>query len=256
MKTIKFTSKNVIKKLVAYYGLPAFLFNELNDENFSLLSDKKIITVRLISYSKYNKLNDVKLNSKNILIFEDHWHSHQEIIASKIGWYANTHEKINARNCSIVKISHEETEHFLNKFHLMNYAKSTYNYALIHGKQICAVASFSHGRKMNRLPEGKLGYELIRFATVPNVSITGGLSKLLNCFAKENKPGDIMTYVDPLLGDASGLKKIGFIQTEITKPIKINVNIKSHERLHKSNPTEKSILTFNTIGNIKLVKTF
>jgi hypothetical protein len=256
VKKKNFTAENVIQKLVNYYGLPAFLF-KINDENgFTLIADAKKIKIHLVKYNTYNAFASLKINAKNLYIFEDLWHTHEEIIASKINWHAGLHEKINARKCSVINIGEGDAILFMNRNHLMNHANAKYYYALIHEKQILAVAGFSHGRKMNRLPEGKLGYELVRFATIPNVSITGGLSKLISKFAGEYEPGDIMTYVDPLNGEILGLTKVGFKQTENTKPILLHVNTQTHERVHANKNKDENVFDFYNLGNIKLVKTF
>ena len=256
MKSTEFSVKTIIKKLVNHYGLPAFLFTEIDPLNFNITSDAKFIHVQLIPYDHYTKLSNYIELGKKVYVFEDLWRSHEEIVASKFSWFAKMHDKIDARNCTAIKVSETDATVFLNRFHLMNYAKSTYHYALIFEKQICAIASFSHGRKMNRLPEGKLGYELVRFATLPNLSITGGMSKLISKFAEEVKPGDIMTYIDPLTGETKGLKKIGFKEIETTKPVQLYVDILTHQRLHKINKETKNAIEFLTLGNSKLVKTF
>lgn len=255
MKTSDFSVKTILKKLVNHYGLPAFLFSEIDPLNFTITSDKTI-HVQLIPYSQYTELTQHISLGKKVYVFEDLWRSHEEIVASKFSWFAKMHDKIDARNCIVIKISETDAKAFLDKYHLMNYAKSTYHYALIYEKQICAVATFSHGRKMNRLPEGKLGFELVRFASLPNLSITGGMSKLISKFAEEVKPGDIMTYIDPLTGESKGLKKIGFKEIEHTSPVQLFVDTISHNRLHKTNKTNQNTIGFLTFGNIKLVKTF
>jgi len=96
----------------------------------------------------------------------------------------------------------------------------------------------------------------VRFATIPNVSITGGLSKLITKFAIDHEPGDLMTYVDPLTGETQGLTKIGFHRLENTKPILLHVNTSTHERVHANKMKDKEVLDFYNLGNVKLVKTF
>ena len=251
-----FDSETIIKKLVDHYGLPAFLFSINSSNTFDLNINTKPISVILISYSEYPNLSAITGEKPGIFILEDHWRSTEHIIASKISWHLKLHEKIDARVCSVIEISAIDAEQFLAKNHLMQYAMAKYHYGLIHEKQIYAVASFSHGRKMRRLPEGKLGYELIRFATIPHVSITGGLSKLINCFAKEHSPGDLMTYVDPLNGEIHGLTKLGFKKTENTKPILLHVNTKVHLRVRENKAKEKNVVDFYNLGNVKLVKSF
>ena len=150
-----FDSETIIKKLVDHYGLPAFLFSINSSNTFDLNINTKPISVILISYSEYPNLSAITGEKPGIFILEDHWRSTEHIIASKISWHLKLHEKIDARVCSVIEISAIDAEQFLAKNHLMQYAMAKYHYGLIHEKQIYAVASFSHGRKMRRLPEGK-----------------------------------------------------------------------------------------------------
>jgi hypothetical protein len=247
-----FTSQHVIRKLVDHYGLPAFLFDAVDETSFTIKGDKKMKTVCLVKYDTYGNLNS--LPKKAVLLFEDQWRTKTDVLASRISWHAGYHEKTDARACIVVKASKEIATTFLEKNHLMGYAGAAYHYALIHDKQIIAVAAFSKGRKMDRLKNDQRSFELVRFATIPFVSITGGLSKLLNAFATEHKPGDIMTYIDPLSGETESLKRLGFEEIERTKPVELFVNTQTHTR--NFNHNSKNELSFFTLGNHKLVKPF
>jgi hypothetical protein len=252
VKTNAFTSKNSVEKLVNHYGVPAFLFKIVDEKRFLINGDKKIKQVELVPYTSYDSL--ANYSKQSFLLFEDLWRKHSDLMASRISWHAGYHNKIDARSCNVVKTTKEIAKEFFEKYHLMGYANTAIHYALIHEKQLIAMASFSKGRKMDRLPENKRSFELVRFATVPFLSVTGGLSKLLKKFEKEHEPGDIMTYIDPLTGETSGLKRLGFVEIDFTNPINLFVNTKTHERFFKAN--EETDLKFETLGNYKLVKPY
>ncbi len=177
------------------------------------------------------------------------------IIQSKL----KLNKKIFARNCQIKKIDKQNAIKFLNQYHLMNSTQSSSNLGLIYKDELLAVASFSKGRKMNRLPENKRSYELIRFCCMEGITVTGGLTKLIKKFCKEKNAGDVMTYIDKQLSQGESFIKAGFKKIGETTPEYFLVNKKTFERIPFKNFNEKFdtklfYLTQNS-GNIKLVYT-
>lgn len=245
-----FSASHIIDALVVNYGLPHFIFEEKDSTTILIQREKQKTKIQLIPYSQYSSLPSS--SEKSYFIFEDQWRKKPNIIASKISWLADYHEKIQARDCIVKKITKTQAEEFHTKHHLMGFANSAYHYGLIHSKQIIAVASFSKGRKMDRLPENKRSFELVRYSAIEHTSITGGLTKLISEFRKECSPGDIMTYVDQLSGDTKGYETIGFIKSGNSAPIELYVNSQTHERFFK-NPGDKKIVSFVIPGNTKLI---
>ena len=178
------------------------------------------------------------------------------LILSKL----NLNKTIFARNCEVKKIDKNTAEEFLNTYHLMNSTNSSLNYGLFNKDELIAVASFSAGRKMNRLPEDKRSFELIRFCSKSGITVTGGLSKLMKHFCREkNNVGDIMTYVDKQFSNGDSFIKAGFKKHSITPPLHFLINKKTFERTLLNDENEK----FNTqiyylsknSGNLKLIYT-
>ncbi len=227
MNNCIFNSTTVIDKLVNSYGLPAFLFiNNKGKNSIQLTESRK--TIKLIYISAYTNLKVPKSDEHYLL--EDLWITKEELCASKIGWLCKYQNTIHAKNCVSKKILKLDACKFLEKNHLMGFAKAGSHYALIENKIIVAVASFSKGRKMNDLPEYKKSFELIRYASLPFISITGGLSKLINSFAIENHPGDIMTYIDPFIGNTKSYLGLGFILENKTKSFSTHIEKKTLKR--------------------------
>lgn len=164
-----------------------------------------------------------------------------------------------ARKCEVKKITKETAEDFLNRYHIMNSTQSASNYGLFFKGELLAVAAFSKGRKMNRLPEDKRSFELIRFCCKEGITVTGGLSKLLQYFCSEKNAGDIMTYIDKQLSSGQSFIKAGFVKHSETGPHYFLVNKKIFERVPFKNKEEnydqKQFYLLETKGNIKLVFT-
>lgn len=175
-------------------------------------------------------------------------------ILSRLG----LNERIFARNCEVKKAEKEKAETFLNKHHLMNATQSAYNYGLFYKNELVAIASFSKGRKMNRLPSDKRSYELIRFCCRYGTTITGGLTKLLKHFSEEKGAGDIMTYVDKQWSDGSAFVKAGFKKQGETEANYFLIERKIFKRIYFRTgevfDSKKFYLTQNK-GNIKLIYT-
>jgi hypothetical protein len=175
------------------------------------------------------------------------------IVCTKLG----LNHRIFARKCEIKKISRELAENFLNEFHIMGSTQSAWNYGLFYKYELLAVASFSKGRKMNRLPSDKRSYELIRFCCKPGYTITGGLSRLVKNFFEEKSAGDIMTYVDKQFSSGQSFIKAGFLKAGETEPNYFLVNKKTFERRTMKDgdehyDAEKFYRTCNE-GNIKMI---
>lgn len=166
-------------------------------------------------------------------------------------------KKIFARNCTVQLIKKEAAFNFCEQYHLLGGVLGAFNYGLFYKDKLLAVAVFSKGRKMNRLPESKRSFELMRYVNASGVSIAGGLSKLLKQFERDKQPGDIMTYIDRQFFSGSGFLKIGFQLNGETEPhlFFVDENYERHtiKTLMTSKQKSKGYQTLNA-GNYKLVK--
>ena len=173
------------------------------------------------------------------------------IIRSKL----KLNTRVFARKCEIKKINPTYAKLFLDAHHLMAYATAAFHYGLFLNKELIAVATFSKGRKMDRLPPDKRSFELVRFCCKDGITITGGLSKFLKHFISEKQPGDIMTYVDKQWSYGHGYLKCGFKSIGETRKQEFLINKSTLERSYFKGETydpRKFYLAQNG-GNIKLV---
>jgi hypothetical protein len=164
-------------------------------------------------------------------------------------------KKVFARKCSIKKITGPQSKTFLGQYHLMGYAKAAYHLGMFLNDELIAVASFSAGRKMNRLEAHQRSYELVRFCCKEGITVTGGLSRLLNYFVGEKHPGDIMTYIDKQFSEGDSYLKNGFKKHSETAPQQFLVNKRTFERRHYKGEDfdKKEFYLTENCGNIKLV---
>jgi hypothetical protein len=128
---------------------------------------------------------------------------------------------------------------------------------LFYKGELIGSASFSKGRKMNRLQSGSQSFELIRFCCKSGITVTGGLSKLMSHFCEEKKAGDIMTYIDKQFSNGDSFIKAGFIKHSETPPLFFLVNKKTFERISLKDKNEifdkKLFYKVQNLGNIKMI---
>ena len=161
-----------------------------------------------------------------------------------------------ARQCVPKKITKEIAAQFLNANHLMGATSSARQYGLYYGETLVCVATYSAGRKMNRLPPDQRSFELIRFCTKAGITVTGGLSRLLKQFITDHQPGDIMTFIDQQLFTGAAYLQAGFQLQESSSPHHFRVSKKDYlrgapvsERLEET----ESHYFYSDKGNLKLI---
>ena len=126
---------------------------------------------------------------------------------------------IYARNCEIRRLDRKRAADFLERNHFLGTCQARYFYGLFTRRSsgtkevqlpegsLVAVGAFSNGR---RFRDGHLSYEWIRYASLKELRVMGGMGKILNEFVKELHPGDVMTYVDASKSDGSSYLELGF----------------------------------------------
>ena len=203
-----------------------------------------------------NGKTDSKKNADFILPL-DYLVREPEKIAGSLLSKMKLNTRVFARNCEMRKIDKTLANTFLDRYHIMNSTQSAFNYALYYKNELLAVASFSKGRKMNRLREDKRSFELIRFCCKNGYSIPGGLSKLVRGFVREKKAGDVMTYVDRQWSDGTSFAKAGFKLLEKRPANLFRVNRKDFTReLLRKAPEQADTKKYYFIqdsGNLKMV---
>jgi hypothetical protein len=201
---------------------------------------------------------DLDTQKNELLIPFDYIIRFPEKVESFILSKMQANKKIFARKCEIKKVTKETSVGFLETYHLMNSTQSAYNLGLYFENELIALATFSKGRKMNRLAAHQRSFELIRFCCKSGITVTGGLSRLIKKFCEEKKAGDVMTYIDKQLFDGRSFMAAGFKKHSETEPNYFLINKITFERIpcHKNETfdAKKFYRTYNA-GSIKLVYT-
>lgn len=207
----------------------------------------------------------VVFNNQTYSFWIDDWVYKNSIVIAIIQSITGNNTRVFARKCEVKKIDKKLAEIFLNENHLHGFKNAYYKYALINNNEIVAMATFSKGRKMNRLTANERSFELVSFCCKKGISVVGGLTKLLQQFITELSPGDIMTYVDKEWSNGQSYLKIGFKLHSETEPQTYIFDVLNNLK-YKANqlPTEivtalqnnhKNYQTIYNKGNLKLVYT-
>lgn len=129
-----------------------------------------------------------------------------------------------ARNCEVRKIDKQQASHFLAEHHPFASAAARYHYGLFVSRYdervsgypagtLVAVAQFSAARKWQKNDREIRSYEWVRYASLSQIRICGGMGKILQHFIAQVHPDDIMTYAPaPFSGDA--YLQLGFQQED------------------------------------------
>ena len=76
-----------------------------------------------------------------------------------------------------------------------------------------AVATFSNARRWLKDGVKISSYEWVRYASLPELRVIGGMGKLLNAFIDDVGPDDIMSYADAAQQDGGeAYRRLGFVE--------------------------------------------
>lgn len=126
-----------------------------------------------------------------------------------------------ARNCIIRRLEPSRAADFLAHNHFLGACRARYYYGLFVERTtgedelacpkgtLVAVGSFSNGR---RFRDGHLSYEWIRYSSLKDMRVMGGMGKILKYFIERVHPEDVMTYVDASRSDGAAYKALGFVE--------------------------------------------
>jgi hypothetical protein len=159
----------------------------------------------------YHKEKSDYFKSKGIRIihlFEHIWRDRNEQVKSYIRSALGANEnRIGARKCELKEVDSKEARAFLEKTHIQGAARHmTLALGLYYQDNLVALATFGvHHRDKTKMV-------LNRFAGATNWTVSGGLSRLTKEGAK--RLGDIITWADLSLSDASGYINAGWIAEE------------------------------------------
>ena len=184
-----------------------------------------------------------------IIIAEDRWQSEGDCIRRRLLAHLGIFTHVFARNCEVRKLHKGEAADFMDKWHSYGDAACRYRLGLFLKKpalgsngelqpgEMVAAATFSNGRLMERGGKYYRSYQWIRYASLSDVRVTGGMGKIMKHFLDEAIAGDqddrstdrfggwdIMSYADLEWSDGNVYRSLGFADEGLKSPVMYRVD--------------------------------
>lgn len=156
-------------------------------------------------------LTGCKLSADTIILHRDLFITKKQLVFSRLNsiFGFNAH-KVFARKCKIILVTKQKAKDFLNANHLMGYVKANLFIGLQYKDELVALASFSKPLTMKYENPPYQSTELLRYASLQNYTITGGLDKIISYFENNYFTDDIVTMVDAEWSIGKSFQNIGF----------------------------------------------
>lgn len=190
-----------------------------------------------VSSKAFDIIQDLRLQTGGypLIITQDRWQYQREMMEKRLLAHMEIFAPIYARNCEIRRIDKNVAKEFLEKSHSYGHAACRYCYGMFlkrhtghiakndrHGilpGELVAVATFSNARKWIKGEQIIRSYEWTRYASLPEVRISGGMGRFLKHFIKEVQPDDIMTYSDLEWSEGDVYTRLGFTLEGQKEPV-------------------------------------
>ena len=132
------------------------------------------------------------------------WYEKTDIWKSMLSSKLHIQNRIYARSCIIETITSAEAKQFLNDNHIQGFVPHKIAFGLYNNNILVAMMSFGAPR-FNK----NYKWELLRYASIKNLTVVGGASRLLKSFRTSNQ-GSIVTYAKKEYSEGNLYRVLGF----------------------------------------------
>jgi hypothetical protein len=186
-----------------------------------------------------------ELEGYPLIITEDRWKRQRSLTESRLMAHLELFEQAFARNCEVRRIEKSEAQSFLEANHSYGHAACKYCYGLFLKRhdpgKLIAVSTFSNARRWIKNGKEIRSYEWTRYASLPNLRISGGMGKVLKAFIKDICPDDIMSYADLEWSEGGAYKQLGFSYEGDKEPVSFIIDTATWSRTAiRNNDSEDS----------------
>ena len=185
---------------------------------------------------------------KIIHLHQDVWIGKNDIVKARLSVQsggAAESERIFARKTIARRLNATEARSFLTENHLWGATKAKHHYGLYRERaatpkkgrrrprrtnrkeeELVAVATFSRVRHVTRCERPFRSHELLRYCSLKECTVVGGITKLMKAFEREVQPDDVVTMVDRDWGEADGWRtpQLGFETMSVLDPLVMAVS--------------------------------
>lgn len=222
----------------------------------------------LESRKVYEAVRSIKVTEGYpIMIPQDRWNRQRPMMEARLLAHLELFSQAYARNCEVRRIDKETAQRFLADNHSYGYAACKYRYGLFLKRQtghiareaqkdyvgtLIAVATFSNARKWIKDGKEIRSYEWTRYASAPEMRVSGGMGKLLKAFIKDVQPDDIMSYADLEWSEGEVYKTLGFEEELPKDPVSFEIDPETWERRAIKEDIHAGGLFYTNFGSRKL----
>jgi transposase-like protein len=151
---------------------------------------------------------------KLIQVFEHEFDYKRELVNARIkSIFGVIEQKLYARNCQHVEVNAADARAFLDRNHLQGFVSSALNLGLAYKGELVMLMTVGKPR-YNLTAE----LELLRLCTKRELTVVGGVSKLLKQLKQLHLGKTLLTYHDRRWGESSVYEALGFIKGEPSPP--------------------------------------
>lgn len=190
-----------------------------------------------------------------LVISRDRWERNREMMTGRLLAHLGSYSQIYARNCEVRRIDKPTAARFLEENHSYGDASCRYRYGLFVKRHtghilaeglhdgmpapgsLVAVSEFSGARRWKKGDSVISSYEWVRYASLPNLRISGGMGKMLRYFIAQVHPDDIMSYADLEWSEGSVYERLGFTCEGRKDPVSFVFDDSTWERRAESGVT-------------------
>lgn len=196
-----------------------------------------------------------------IILPEDRWRRSGAILRARLSAHLGTFRSVFARDCEVRRAVRPEADAFFDAFHSYGAASARFRYGLFTKKEVSgipegslvAAASFSNARRFTVGNRSVASHEWIRYASLPDVRVTGGMGKVLQTFIRDAGPEDVMSYADREWSEGEVYRRLGFRPEGLRAPVLFSVDPVTWERkaLRNGDAVPENALCFMNWGSVK-----
>lgn len=189
---------------------------------------------------------------KRVFVPQDFWMGRGEMVRKRLLAQLGRFRPVFARNTVVRRLSKPETAGFLDAWHSYGDATARYRYGMF-GKdgELLAVATFSAARKWLKDNGIVRSCEWVRYASLPDVRVVGGMGKVLKTFVRDVGPDDVMSYADLEWTDGSVYEALGFVAESFREPVLYFVDPETWKRVPCDKSLNENALYHYNLGSVK-----
>lgn len=222
-----------------FSGVEQLVDNGFHIFSCDMLNDVNVVAVPVVSrtledaYMQADRLKEtISGIDRAIVLTEDLWWSRTDMMRFRLLAQFGVFRSVFARNTEVRRIDKIVSAEFFGNCHTYGDAAARFRYGVFQKDgTMVAAASFSSPRTWNKETGIVKSCEWVRYASLPDVRVAGGMGKVLKTFVNEVHPDNVMSYADREWTDGSVYTRLGFKEEKMREPVAFVVDPVTYRRM-------------------------